>query len=73
MLPDPSSRNIRLGLTTELAVFAMGDPAISVSAALTELEANPIARISPILVNIELVGEVRFMITPGCRSNQMNQ
>src|SRR3954463_343525 len=66
MLPDPSSRNMTLGLTTELAVFAIGEPAISVSAALTEPEANPIARTSPICLNIEPVGEVLFMIAPVC-------
>src|SRR3954467_11962437 len=73
MLPDPSSRNMTLGLTTELAVFAMGEPAISVSAALIGLEANPIVRMSPILVNIELVFEVRFMIAPECITDSITQ
>src|SRR5882672_9388543 len=60
MLPEPSSRNIRLGFTTELAVFAIGAVAMSVNAAFTVVIARLVQRTSATLVKIKLVGEVRF-------------
>ncbi len=73
MLPEASSRNIRLGFTTELAVFAIGELAMSVNAALTVVTAKPIPRTRAILVRIKFVGEVRFMIAPVCMTDLMDQ
>jgi len=62
-----------LGFTTELAVFAIGEPAMSVNAALTGFMARAIPRTSASMVKIELVGEVRFMIAPACITDLVDQ
>jgi hypothetical protein len=64
MLPEASNRNITLGFTVALDVFAIGAFAMSVTAALAVIMAKPIPRTSANLVWIKLIGEGRFMIAP---------
>src|SRR4029077_934593 len=56
MLPDESSRNIKLGFTMEAPDLASGEGAMSVNAALAVFIASPIATINAALARIGFFG-----------------